>query len=160
MRRYWDMGQWWTSCGVWGRRTLAHFLVLSPCSRLPTIHPQLALLRAPEINKTSRALAVKATGGKSITDRMGLDLQAKAARQAELKKAMEEQRLAEVTGTPEINQVGVRCIFLPVLRTLASYGDVVTQPTPPPPSPTLPSFPLLISIMYLGLPCALVKLMA
>jgi hypothetical protein len=136
--------------------------VLSPCSRRPTAHPQLALLRAPEINKTSRALAVKATGGKSITDRMGLDLQAKAARQAELKKAMEEQRLAEVTGTPEINQVGVRCILLLLLRTLASYGDVVTQPTPLPPplSPTLPSLPLPNPIMYLGIPCALVKHMA
>jgi hypothetical protein len=37
-----------------------------------------------------------------------------------------------------------------------------TEPPPPPstnPSPTLPSFPLPNPILYLGIPCALVKLM-
>jgi hypothetical protein len=46
--------------------------VSPPCPALPfPLHMrQLALLRSPEMNKTSRALAEKATGGRSLTDRL------------------------------------------------------------------------------------------
>ena len=55
---------------------------------------QLASLKSPEINKHSRALADRATGGKKIVERMALDQQAKQAKQLELKKAMDERALA------------------------------------------------------------------
>ena len=67
---------------------------------------QLASLKSPEINKHSRALADRATGGKKIVERMALDQQAKQAKQLELKKAMDERALAEVRAAPEINEVG------------------------------------------------------
>jgi hypothetical protein len=69
---------------------------------------EVAQMRSPEVNKVSRALAEKVTGGRRLQDRIAGDESSKQAKQAELRKALQQRELAEVKGRPEINEVCMR----------------------------------------------------